>query len=62
MIFSKQGQVSMKRVAIYVRVSTSKQDTDNQRREWQYFQQQWHPGWGGERRGNLRLTGKNSTI
>src|SRR5258705_10088633 len=27
------GEDSMKRVAIYIRVSTSKQDTDNQRRE-----------------------------
>src|SRR5713101_4229308 len=27
------SEVSMKRVAIYIRVSTSKQDTDNQRRE-----------------------------
>jgi hypothetical protein len=27
------GEVWMKRVAIYIRVSTSKQDTDNQRRE-----------------------------
>jgi hypothetical protein len=27
------GEVCMKRVAIYIRVSTSKQDTDNQRRE-----------------------------
>src|SRR5258705_11207011 len=26
-------EISMKRVAIYIRVSTSKQDTDNQRRE-----------------------------
>src|SRR3981081_4878703 len=27
------GRIFMKRVAIYLRVSTSKQDTDNQRRE-----------------------------
>jgi DNA invertase Pin-like site-specific DNA recombinase len=27
------GEVWIKRVAIYIRVSTSKQDTDNQRRE-----------------------------
>ena len=27
------GKVGMKRIAIYIRVSTSKQDTDNQRRE-----------------------------
>ena len=29
----KHGGCIMKRVAIYLRVSTSKQDTDNQRRE-----------------------------
>src|ERR1700686_2947672 len=29
--FSGQAEVSMKRVAIYIRVSTSKQDTDNRR-------------------------------
>src|SRR5215210_1635886 len=34
---------SMKRVAIYIRVSTSKQDTDNQRRELQAVAQR--SGW-----------------
>src|SRR5438874_10920897 len=33
MRFPGQGEIFMKRVAIYLRVSTSKQDTDNQRRE-----------------------------
>jgi DNA invertase Pin-like site-specific DNA recombinase len=27
------GEITMKRVAFYIRVSTSKQDTENQRRE-----------------------------
>jgi DNA invertase Pin-like site-specific DNA recombinase len=30
---SRQGEIIMKRVAFYIRVSTSKQDTENQRRE-----------------------------
>src|ERR1700680_5097645 len=33
MMYLSGREVSMKRVAIYIRVSTSKQDTDNQRRE-----------------------------
>jgi DNA invertase Pin-like site-specific DNA recombinase len=30
---SRQGEIIMKRVALYIRVSTSKQDTENQRRD-----------------------------
>src|SRR5260370_41682268 len=33
MVTCRVGRASMKRLAIYIRVSTSKQDTDNQRRE-----------------------------
>src|ERR1700680_4838849 len=33
MMYLSGREISMKRVAIYIRVSTSKQDTDNQRRE-----------------------------
>src|SRR5713226_7822194 len=33
MVFLRSREVSMKHVAIYLRVSTSKQDTDNQRRQ-----------------------------